>query len=464
MKEQFTYEKDPLFPKDAEQAVIGCILRGPEEPQEPGKETSASDIAGKALRELSVGDFYRTGPYAMAFEIVSAIGDGEPIRFSLDYVRRFNEAWRQRFPGTPVHPDILAAPDMVPTAFAISDYVRTVKEFSRRRDAIQAIAGAVDLIRDTSRPIEQGLAELAPLLDRKTISRDTYDGREAAQELIDYLEDRWARKGEPSGLLCGLHQLDRLTDGFQFGDNHVIGARPSGGKTALGVTIAAEIGLKRKVPTLFVSLEMGVTALSRRMLCAWSEVPVTAIKRATFTEPDFVKFTAFNARLASSPLKFMDFVRGGIDSTRLCAAIRQHVRQNGTKLVIVDYLQKIRPAARHEKRTYEVAGVSEALTAVARSTGVALVTLAQLNRDSEKDSDRGPRLSDLADSSQIERDADCVILIHRPKTEKDPHGENADLIVAKQRDGETGRALVRFNGQFCRFENRPFEAAWKASD
>ncbi|MHC1767929.1 MAG: DnaB-like helicase C-terminal domain-containing protein [Verrucomicrobiia bacterium] len=91
---------------------------------------------------------------------------------------------------------------------------------------------------------------------------------------------------------------------------------------------------------------------------------------------------------------------------------------------------------------------------MARSTGVALITLAQLNRESEKDSGRPPRLSDLADSSQIERDADCVILIHRPKTEKDPHGENASLIVAKQRDGETGTAHVHFNGLLCRFENR----------
>jgi replicative DNA helicase len=158
-------------------------------------------------------------------------------------------------------------------------------------------------------------------------------------------------------------------------------------------------------------------------------------------------------QLTGSPLKFMDYVRG-IDVKRLCAAIRQHVRQHKTEMVLIDYLQKIRPAARHEKRTYEIAGVSEALAALARSTGVALVTLAQLNREPDKDKARPPRLSDLADSSQIERDADSVILIHRPKTKDDTKGEQATLIVAKQRDGETGVAKVRFNGTYCRFENR----------
>ncbi|MHC1767930.1 MAG: replicative DNA helicase [Verrucomicrobiia bacterium] len=342
MKEERCDERDPLFPREAEQAVIGCILRGPEEPQQPGKQTAASDIAGMALRELSVSDFYPTSPFAMAFEVITALGDGEQIRYGLDYQRKFNDLWRQRFPGTNIHPDILTAPDKVPTSFAVSDYARIVKEFSSRRDAIRRVTGAIDLLRDVSQPIDQGLAELAPLLDRRTIGQDSYDGKEAAQELINYLEERFDRKGEPSGLVCGLHELDRFTDGFQFGDNHVIGARPSAGKTALGVTIALEIGLKRKIPTLFVTLEMNVKALCRRMLCAWSEVPVTEIKRGTFTEQDIVKFASFNGRLAGSPLKFMDFVRG-IDCTRLCAGIRQHVRQHGIKLVIVDYLQKNPP-------------------------------------------------------------------------------------------------------------------------
>jgi replicative DNA helicase len=176
------------------------------------------------------------------------------------------------------------------------------------------------------------------------------------------------------------------------------------------------------------------------------------IKRGTFTKEDFPRFVAFTSKLAGSPVRFLDFVRG-VDAAKLSGAIRQHIRQNKTKLVVIDYLQKVRPVVRHEKRTYEVASVSESLAALSRSTGVALITLAQLNRESEKDSGRAPRLSDLADSSQIERDADTVVLIHRPQTQDDPRGEIASLVVAKQRDGEIGVARVHFNGKFCRFEN-----------
>jgi replicative DNA helicase len=118
------------------------------------------------------------------------------------------------------------------------------------------------------------------------------------------------------------------------------------------------------------------------------------------------------------------------------------------KLVVVDYLQKIKCAEKSEKRTYEVAEVSGKLKDIATQTGVAVLCLAQLNRESEKDKGRLPRLTDLADSGQIERDADLVMLLDRDR--KQASGE-AQIVVAKQRDGECGLVKLHYEGQFCRF-------------
>lgn len=155
------------------------------------------------------------------------------------------------------------------------------------------------------------------------------------------------------------------------------------------------------------------------------------------------------------PLFYLDAV-AGIDVNRLCAAVRRHIRKHGIKLVIIDYLQKIRPSQRQEKKTYEVGDVSGAVRALAVSTGAAFLTLAQLNRESDKDKGRLPRLSDLGDSKQIEQDADGIAMIYRPRSSQDGQqisGDKAVLLVNKQRDGETGNLELNFDGRYCRFEN-----------
>ena len=160
-------------------------------------------------------------------------------------------------------------------------------------------------------------------------------------------------------------------------------------------------------------------------------------------------FASFTEAIKRSPLRMVDGI-SGLTVNQICTEVRRMHREAALRLVVIDYLQKVRPSVRHEKRTYEVGEVSGALRALAVETHCAFVTLAQLNREPEKDKGRMPRLADLADSGQIERDADCVGLLHRPKS-----GAEATLLVAKQRDGETGGCDLRFNGMFCRFENLP---------
>jgi replicative DNA helicase len=270
--------------------------------------------------------------------------------------------------------------------------------------------------------------------------------KDCAAALTNSLEARFNLKGARSGLETGLTYLDRLTDGLQFGEITVLGARPSVGKTALACNITARICLRDKVPTLFLSLEMSAAALCRRLLSCHESLHMSDLKSGRLSQDDFVKMAAFDRTLKNSPIYIRESF-GGMSGGEAAGLIRRGAARKGVRLVVLDYLQKLKPDAKHEKRTYEVADASASLVNAVRESGVALLCLAQLNRESEREKGRTPRISDLADSGQIERDADTVLLLHRDKQ----HPEVAQLIVGKQRDGETGIVHLFFKGQFCRF-------------
>ena len=154
------------------------------------------------------------------------------------------------------------------------------------------------------------------------------------------------------------------------------------------------------------------------------------------------------------PLYIVEGIRG-MNINQLAAEARRLVRKHGVKFILVDYLQKIAATQSNEKRTYEVGQVSTGLKAVAFETNAAVLSLAQLNRENEKEKGRMPRMSDLGDSKQIEQDADFIGLLHRSR---DPELEHeATLLVCKQRDGDVGKVPLNFIGEFCRFENPPQE-------
>jgi replicative DNA helicase len=277
------------------------------------------------------------------------------------------------------------------------------------------------------------------------------DSKTVVREFIADAEARFARKGQLSGITSGLSKFDRMTDGIQRGEMTIVAARPSIGKTAIGMCIVDAACIRGDVPTLVVTAEMYRSALMRRLIAVHARVPMQSLRTGDLSERDFKAMTDGGGRIGKAPLHFFDAV---VDPSvdRVVAEIRRAVRKYGIQLVLVDYLQKLQASASHEKRTYEVAEVSGKLRACAVSTGVAMVVLAQLNRESEKEKGRAPRLSDLADSGQIERDADTVALLSRDRNVK--HGD-AMLLVAKQRDGETGGVPLLFEGEFCRFSDAP---------
>lgn len=336
-----------------------------------------------------------------------------------------------------------------PSPSALPAFLSKLLDFATRRSLIRGCT-EISLQASDGHATESVLASAERLLSiQRPDAAQIHDGNAAGLKMIDDLERRHQLQGQLSGLDTGLIDLNRKTDGLQYGEQTLIAARPSIGKTAIGLGIFAHVIFVLGLPALFVSLEMSTSALMRRLLSSRTGVTMGEIRAGSYTEGVFTKMGGFRLAASKSPLHILDGA-AGMGIGEVCSSVRRHVRRHGVKLVVVDYLQKIRATEKHEKRTYEVADVSGRLRSLAVETGAAFLTLAQLNREPEKDKPRTPRLSDLADSGQIERDADTIILLDRKRDEA--HGE-ATLVVAKQRDGETGIVKVYFNGPLCRFEN-----------
>ncbi len=281
----------------------------------------------------------------------------------------------------------------------------------------------------------------------QTWDKSTLSPNECAAALASHLEQRMNLNGALSGLATGFTRLDDMLDGLQLGEVTILASRPSIGKSAIACNIVDRVCLTDGIPTLFLSLEMSASALCRRMLSSNQRIPMNDLKSGRFTDKNLSQFAAFDALLKKSPL-FIHESFGSMGAFEASGLIRKYAKRDGVKLVVLDYLQKLKAENKHEKRTYEIAETSALITSAVRDSGVAMLCLAQLNRESERDKGRTPRLSDLADSGQIERDADTVLLLHRDRNK--PYNE-AFVIISKQRDGETGAVKLFFDGRYCRF-------------
>lgn len=356
---------------------------------------------------------------------------------------------------------IALARDSAPSPAMLPIFLDECRDALLKRKAGAIAAESADLVAGDA----SGEETLLKMSARAIEAVDSVSQKESAHGIIlasRFTADLEKRKeladsGKRSGIVTGIKELDSMMDGLQFGDQHIIGARPGTGKTAFGICLVNEITLNQSIPSLVVSCEMSTEALMMRLCSVHTGVPLASLKRGHYTGGEMGRIIAFNAKLSKCPLYVVDAI-SGMTGQEAAGAIRQHARKHGVKFVLVDYLQKLKADTKSEKRTYEIADVSGSLRAASVATGAALVTLAQVNRDSDKGTEpRMPRASDLADSGQIERDADAILLLHRDRVEK----SKAMLILAKQRDSETGDIPLYFNGPLTRFENPESNPAYE---
>lgn len=425
---------DPLYAERDEKLILGAIL------------AEGHDAAEEALPLWRKSAFFNEAIGRVMAVVSDLEGSQEPI--TLDAIR---QNWSKTHKGLPLPLEVMVqAQDAYPGPGSLGGAILSVFEAFQRR--LQRAAG----LKLAQAALEPGTGpDLAMAEFEKDIAVQdgglarSKDAKKLVLDFFDDLSSRQARNGRLSGVTTGFQRWDAMTDGLQEQELTLIAARPSIGKTALATSCVAACCHGAQVPTLFVTAEMSENAIHRRLIANLASVPMQALKTGRLSQDQQKRVITAVHKAKASPFFMLNAV-SGMNSTQICGEIRRMVRKHGIRVVFVDYIQRIQPGVRHEKRTYEVGAVCSEFKAVADSCRISVVAAAQLSREAEKDKDRTPRLSDLADSSQLEKDADTVILINRQRS--DAVGQS-QLILAKQRDGELGVIECWYDGNYCRFED-----------
>ncbi len=351
----------------------------------------------------------------------------------------------------------------VPTAANVNYYLEIVREKFILR---QIIAAATESVR---RAYEEQ-DEVHALLDEVeqaifAVGEDRFKGqmpgmKEQVMGALESIEQLWERRGGITGISTGFVELDRMTNGLHDGEMIVIAARPSMGKTALAMNIAEHVAINSKLPVAVFSLEMSSQQLVQRLLCSRARVNLQKVREGFLAERDFPSLTAAASKLAEAEIFIDD--SAGLSILELRAKARRMRAQKKIQLIVVDYLQLLRSTTRRaqDNRQLEISEISAGLKGLAKELKIPIIVLAQLNRQPEARTGGKPRLSDLRESGSIEQDADLVGLLVRPEVyEEDEEARaekagEAELIIAKQRNGPVGDIPLTFLKEFTRFEDR----------
>jgi replicative DNA helicase len=283
--------------------------------------------------------------------------------------------------------------------------------------------------------------------------------RDILDEALDRIDARAKGEHTHGGVETLFADFDALTGGLHDSELVILAARPSMGKTALALNIAENVAVKLRTPVMFVSLEMSSIELADRMLCSAARVNGQRLRNGTLSNDDFKRLVKTAGEMSQAPLYVDDSPSRTV--TEIAAAARRVRRKCGDKLglIVVDYLQLIEPDNSKDPRQEQVARITRRLKGLAREMKVPILCLAQLNRQAEDSKDHRPRLSHLRESGAIEQDADVVMFVHREEyyhrgDEARQYAGQAEIIVAKQRNGPIGDVEIVWRKEFTRFEDK----------
>jgi len=256
-----------------------------------------------------------------------------------------------------------------------------------------------------------------------------------------------------TGVPSGFRELDLLTSGFQPGNLIILAARPSMGKSALGLCIAANLAVRHETPVALFTLEMSKSEVTQRMMCSEAKVESQRLRNGRLAPDDWPRLTAACDRLMKAPIWVDDTGSTTITEVR-SKARRLKSNQPSLGLIIVDYLQLMTSGSDAENRVQEVSQISRALKVLARDLDVPILAMSQLSRAVEQRHDKRPILSDLRESGSLEQDSDLVFFVYRDEYYLGEESEQqgiAEVILAKHRNGPTGSAKLSFLRRYAKF-------------
>ena len=457
----------PPHDLDAEAAVLSAVMLAQE----------AFDRVAEFLRP----EHFYSGANQRIYEAVLALqSDSHPVDVITVAGWLRDRGLLQQVGGTAY---LAQLTDAIPTIAHIEAHGKVVREKWRLRRAIATFQDFTALgygdcgeVQGFIDQAEQAIFDLA----RQPEASSVISLKQAIHGAFGILSEAAKRGGGITGFATGFHDLDKMTAGLHPGDLYIVAARPGMGKTSFVLNLAAQLAEPRRVTlegsstveelgtgVVFFSLEMPREQLASRLLASDAGVDVSKIRSGAIGKEDWINLTESASKLGHLPLWLDDTPAIGLLDLR--ARVRRLQSEiarrssDGPKtgrlgLVVIDYLQLMsgRPGA--QSREQEISELSRGLKQLAKEMGVAVIALSQLNRSVETRTakDKRPQLSDLRESGAIEQDADCIMFIYRDDYYNADSTEpnTAELILAKQRNGPTGKVMLHFNKACTRFENR----------
>lgn len=429
---------------DAERAVLGSMLL----------DESAIPEAVSILQDCGDKTFW-SDKHQRLYDLVVSIWqrnrsiDGVVLRDELERSGEFDSLGGYEFLGGLIN--------SVPSALRIREYANITRDKALLRQVIRAAHKSMEAAYADNQPT----GEIMDLVEREIFDvteRRVSDGAASLPDLIQHVfEQIQDLDGSVlTGLPSGYFELDEMTCGLQPGELIIVAARPSMGKTTLGMNMAEHMAIVEGFPVLFFSLEMSAAQVAQRILCSQAGVDAQKLRRGRHNREDLSRLMEVAERTRSKPL-FIDDT-SSLSILELRARARMAYRRHKIRAIFVDYLQ-LMSAPGSESRQQEVASISRGLKALAKDLGLPVVAMAQLNRNPEDRSHNRPRMSDLRESGAIEQDADVIALLHREsyyRVGQDPAANDdttSELIIAKQRNGPVGTIELHFDRRCTRFTN-----------
>jgi replicative DNA helicase len=411
------------------------------------------DAIASAVETCSADDFYKPAHGHIFEAITSLYAQGEPA----DPVTVADELVRADLLEAIGGPAILVSLQAnTPATSNAARYARIVEEHALLRRLI-GVAGEIaemgySVPDDIEAVVDQAEALVFHVAQRR-VADTMRPIRELLEDSLDRLEQLFDRGESITGVPTGYTDLDEQLAGLQKSNLLIVGARPGMGKTSFALGLVAHAAMVAQVPTLFFSLEMSHSEISQRLLCAEARVDATRMRNGKLHDTDWPKISGAIGRLAEAPIYIDDNPNVTVMDIR--AKARRMKSRDGLGLVVVDYLQLMSGRARAENRQVEVSEISRSLKILARELEVPVIALSQLSRNLEMRADKRPVLADLRESGSLEQDADVVMFIYRDElynAESSDRG-TAEIIVAKHRNGPTGKTQLAFLDHYTRFAN-----------
>ena len=451
-KKQNAEDLSQLMPQniDAEEAILGAILVNP-------------SCMNRIVEHLKPESFYKPAHRYIYEAMLQLYNSGSDKTIDIVSVSDFlNVNQKLELVGGRAYVNDLSYNTI--TTANVEYYVKLVQEKAIKRSLINAGSEIVSAGYDVN-PVEESLEQAEKLIfdiASQKDSKSVISIKDIVSDVYAKIEERANNKGQLTGVDTGFYELNTYTNGLQKSDLIILAARPAMGKTAFALNIAQNVALRAKVPVAIFSLEMSKDQLAQRLMCSEAEVDTQRLKTGNVQAKDWEKLTKAMAELYDSKIYIDD--TAGCTITDLRAKCRRlAMAEKDLGLIVIDYLQLIEGTGR-EDRMQQISSISRGLKILAKELNIPILALSQLSRAVEGRNDKRPMLSDLRESGSIEQDADIVMFIYRDEyynssndeendAEKAANKGEAEIIIAKHRNGPVGTVKLLFQGSITKFKN-----------